>query len=319
MPSLMESWGLRPLRRALRQAKTAVVGGHDLPRSKAGLSSLSLLQPQVGIPLWQGHFVVPRAAILSNLFNHTPTPIEDGWSTKRTQILDFRGRKSTYDSHNGTDFCIPRGSVVVAPAGGQVGRVFFEFNRGGLKLAIDHGCGLMTVAAHLARVLVAEGDVVAAGEPVAISGYSGLDGFATFPWGIPHVHFNTWLNGEPVDPFGRDGETSLWKGGTPMPAVRGTDASLFAPSEYDPLQVDDLVRSCVTSEVRTGLESIQPLYRRAAYAISSCNYYPTRFGRTADVYVNSQPRRECLNMPFSREDFDRCVFLDDLALSAECR
>ena len=38
------------------------------------------------------------------------------------------------------------------------------------------------------------------GQPVARSGYSGIDAVITFPWGTPHIHFNVWLHGRPVDP-----------------------------------------------------------------------------------------------------------------------
>ncbi len=68
-------------------------------------------------------------------------------------------------------------------------------------MRIDHGAGLMTCCAHLARQLVQEGEFVQRGQAIAITGYSGLDSLVTFPFGTPHVHFNTWLNGEPVDPF----------------------------------------------------------------------------------------------------------------------
>ena len=33
---------------------------------------------------------------------------------------------------------------------------------------------------------------------------AGLDGLVTFPFGVPHVHFNTWLDGVPVDLTGAD-------------------------------------------------------------------------------------------------------------------
>ena len=72
---------------------------------------------------------------------------------KKTQVADFRGRDLTYDSHNGTDFAIPVGTRVLTAAAGRVVRQVSEFNRGGLKLFVDHGQGLMTCYAHLARPL----------------------------------------------------------------------------------------------------------------------------------------------------------------------
>ena len=158
-PSLVESLGLRPFGERFRQAMIALRGADDVPPSQFDTSSLRLLNPKLSVPLWLGRFVQPRKVILTNLFNHRQTPVEDGWSVRRTQIEDFRGGTLTYDSHNGTDFSVPRGTLAVSPAAGRVARVYAEFNRGGLKVVIDHGEGLMTCSAHLARALVREGAV----------------------------------------------------------------------------------------------------------------------------------------------------------------
>ena len=80
-----------------------------------------------------------------------------------TQVRDFRGGTLTYDSHNGTDFAVPVGTEVLAAAPGRVFRVSNEFHRGGLKVFIDHGAGLITTSNHLARSLVRPGDVVRVG------------------------------------------------------------------------------------------------------------------------------------------------------------
>jgi hypothetical protein len=52
-------------------------------------------------------------------------------------VRDFRGGTLTYDSHNGTDFAVPPGTIVVAAAPGRVLRASSEFNRGGLKVFVD--------------------------------------------------------------------------------------------------------------------------------------------------------------------------------------
>ena len=51
----------------------------------------------------------------------------------------------TYDSHIGTDFAIPPGTEVVAPAEGIVRVVELRMERGGRKVSIDHGDGLATM------------------------------------------------------------------------------------------------------------------------------------------------------------------------------
>lgn len=308
---LAEAMGLRPFGERYRQAKIALRGEEDVPPSKFGLSSLRLLAPKLAVPLWRGKTYRRRQVILTNLFNHRQTPVEAGWSVKQTQVEDFRGRGQTYDSHNGTDLAIPVGTTVLTAAAGEIVRVVSEFNRGGLKVFVDHGAGLMTCYAHLARALVTEGQIVARGEAIAISGYSGLDGFVTFPFGIPHVHFNTWLNGVPVDPFARAGETPIWRGGFPAPPPPGAVGS-FTASEYDDDAVDALIAACKTRSIRRQLQALDPLPRRAAHAIIASNYYPTRFPLRPNPYAEKHPRAEMLDMPFSRDDFDGAIFADEL-------
>ncbi|MFW6052003.1 MAG: M23 family metallopeptidase [Myxococcota bacterium] len=311
MPSIAESLGLRPLNERMRQAMVALRGAEDVPPSQFGLSSLRLLSPRLALPLWAGRFVVPRHAVVTNLFNHTQTPPSEGWSVRRTQVRDFRGGSLTYDSHNGTDFAIPRGTPVVAPAPGRVARIDHEFNRGGLKVMIDHGEGLCTCSAHLARALVRVGDVLRRGQPFAVSGYSGLDGLVSFPFGIPHVHFNTWLDGEPVDPFATGDEPSLWLGGAPTPPT-GEGDEPFVPAEYDAEAVDESIARCLTASVRERLAALPTLELRATHLIWERNYYPTRFPLKNSLYSRSHPRRPRLSLPFPARDFDGVVFADEL-------
>lgn len=314
-PSIVESMGLLPPRERFRQAMIALRGDEDVPPSRYDTSSLRLLDPRLSIPLWRGKYAVDRKVVLTNLFNHRQTPVELGWSVQRTQVEDFRGKGSTYDSHNGTDFCIPRGTPMLAPASGRVVRVVSEFHRGGLKLAIDHGEGLITSSAHLARVLVREGDLVRRGQHVAVTGYSGLDSFVTFPWGIPHVHFNVWLDGQPVDPFARvsrPDEPSLFVGGSPTPIPPQVEAEEPRGSDYDPARVDAIVTRCITRAVRERLARVEPLELRAAQVIFEMNYFPTRFPDRASPLRETHARRPRLHLPFSSEHFDGVVFADEL-------
>ncbi len=306
-----EMLGLLPIRERVRQAVIALRGEEDVPASSFGPSSLRMLRPRVALPLWFGRPFIARKVLITNLFNHLQPPVELGWSVKRTRIEDFRGRDMTYDSHNGTDFSIPVGTRVLTAAPGEVVRVCSEFNRGGLKIFIDHGDGLMTCSAHVARSLVREGQRVERGQLIALSGYSGLDGFITFPWGVPHVHFNTWLNGEPVDPFARKGETSLWRAGA-LPAPPSAEALEFSPSRYSEAAVERAIESCKTASSRARLQGLQPLSRRAAHLIAEMNYYPTRFPSRPNVYKRTHPRVPRLDLPFSNDDFDGVVFVDEL-------
>lgn len=306
-----DTMGLAPLPLRLKQAATAIFGEEDVPRSKFGLSSLKQFYPKISPKLWRGKFYIDQTIIISNLYNHTQTPIEQGWSVKKTQTLDFRGRGLTYNSHNGTDFSIPVGSTVCTAAAGEVVEVHSQFNRGGLKIYIDHGNGLMTTYAHLAKNIVNVGDVVERGQPIAISGYSGIDAMVSFPFGIPHVHFNVWLNGESIDPFPHNGKESIWRNGE-MPAPADNNKHDFTPSAYNEEKVNEAISYIKTPSAKERILSKKELKQKAAHTVIEMNYYPTRFKKRVNVYEKEHPRQPLLDLPFKAEDFKNIVFLDDI-------
>jgi murein DD-endopeptidase len=308
---LRELMGLVPYRLRFKQALIALRGEEDVPRSKFSISSLKQLYPKISPKLWKGKFYIDKTVIISNLYNHLQTPVENGWSVKKTQMLDFRGRKLTYDSHNGTDFAIPTGTTVCTAAPGEVVEVRSEFHRGGLKVFVDHGNGLMTCYAHLARSLVKVGDILKRAQPIAISGYSGIDAFVTYPFGIPHIHFNAWLNGESIDPFPHNGNASLWrKGDLPVPA---DDLELdFNPSVYNEERLIEAINICKTPFARERILANQHIKHKAAHLIIEMNYYPTRFDKRLNIYDKEHPRQPLLDLPFKGSEFNDIVFLDDI-------
>jgi murein DD-endopeptidase len=308
---LADTLGLSPLPVRLKQAAIVFKGEEDVPRSRFGLSSISQLHLRVSLPLWCGKPFVNGRVIISNLFNHTQTPVEEGWSVKRSQVKDYRGKKLTYNSHNGTDFAVPVGTTVCTAAPGKVVAILSEFNRGGLKVFVDHGQGLITCYAHLAKSLVKVHDVLHRAQPIGISGYSGIDGAVTFPFGVPHVHFNVWLNGEPVDPFPHDGKPSMWRNGElPMPAAPGAED--FVPTVFNENAVQAAIRACKTERVRKALAEIEDIEQRAVRTIIEMNYYPTRFTKRINVYGNTFSRQPVLDLPFSGKDFKGVIFLDEI-------
>jgi hypothetical protein len=309
---LGETLGLSPFKLRMKQALIAIRGEEDVPRTKADLSSLKQLHLK-SIPLWLGKPNIKNKILISNLFNHTQTPILDGWSVAKTQTQDFRGKNLTYDSHNGTDFAIPVGTTVLTAAAGRVVRVISEYNRGGLKIFIDHGKGLMTCYAHLARSLVTVGQDLKSGMPIAISGYSGLDSLITFPLGIPHIHFNTWSNGEPVDPFKLSNGSSLWKNSkAEVIDINEERITCSELSIYDEVKLQEAIDSCITESTRDRINSIDDLYLRGAELIAEMNYYPTRFTKRINIYDKMYETKEVLNIPFSSVDFNGIVFIDEI-------
>ncbi len=311
---LHEVFGLSPLPERAREAWLAVRGGAGVLPSLFDLTSLKIFHPALSVGTWLGRVRDDRRIPISNLFNRTPTPIADGWSVRKRQVRDFRGGTLTYDSHNGTDFAVPVGSRVAAAAPGRVLRISSEFNRGGLKVFIDHGDGLVTTSNHLARALVATGDLVQRGQVVALSGYSGLDGLIAFPWSVPHVHFNVWLDGEYVDPFAAAGETPLWHGGNdPLPLDRaGSDASEhYTPTTWNAEGVDATLASCADEATRCALDAERDPDFRAMNVLFQRNYYPTRFAARPALIVGTHARTARLSLPFCRDDFTGIVMADE--------
>jgi murein DD-endopeptidase len=140
---------------------------------------------------------------------------------------------------------VPPGTIVARGGAGRVLRVSSEFNRGGLKVFVDHGAGSSrrrtTSGARSSR----EGDLVRRGQPIALSGASGIDMLLMFPWNAPHVHFNVWLNGEPVDPFAEPGEASLWRRAERSRARRRPGGRRWrAPTAWDAPPSTRRSRSC---------------------------------------------------------------------------
>lgn len=318
--SLLEALGVRPWAKTLSEAWLVVRGDGTTPKSRFGVSSLRQFHPRYSLPLWLGRRPMGRRVPITNLFNYRQPPPELGWSVRVTDVEDFRGGRNTYDSHNGTDFAVPPGTRVLAAAPGVVLRVSSEYHRGGLKVMLDHGRGLVTTSNHLARTLVTPGQRVARGEPIALSGYSGIDALVGFPWAPPHVHFNTWLNGEYVDPFtpvGRD-EPSLWRQhNDPVPA-RGQDLEADPePTVWDATAIELVISACRHSGARDEIRTQPTLAEQAGAALLQLNYFPTRFDRAriaapgARVLVRECfPREPRLDLPMSFEDYDGVWFPD---------
>jgi len=309
-PSLSEILGVSPWRARLREARLALRGDSHTPPSRFDLTSLRILRPALSFQLWRGQRPYGRAVPLYNLFNHAQTPFGAGWSVRKRQVSDFRGGSLTYDSHNGTDFATPPGTTVVAPASGRVAIVRSEFNRGGLKVMIDHGDGLCTTVGHLARSLVDIGEEVARGQPIALSGASGLNFVGSLLADPPHVHLNVWLDGAPVDPFARPGEVPLWLcGNEPEPNDElfddGAELSVF-----DDGRVGALIASCIDRALAAQLAAIDDPWLRGCETVFAANYYPTRFTSHASPYASVHPRLPRLDLPFSATDYDGVAFAD---------
>lgn len=112
-----------------------------------------------------------------------------GYVTREFEEGDIiRGKKP----HLGIDIAGPADTPVLAAAPGIVDRAGTDDFLGNF-VEIRHGLGYLTVYGHCSRLAVAKGDRVEAGQVVAYMGKSG-QASAT------HLHFETWHQGEAVDP-----------------------------------------------------------------------------------------------------------------------
>lgn len=119
-----------------------------------------------------------------------------GWRSTPPGTIDFYGTGGYM--HTGIDFGAACGTPVYAAAAGTVFSAGWADDGGGNNVKISHGVvqgnSLTTIYYHNTSVVVSVGQQVSQGQLIA---YSGTTGNST---GC-HSHFETWLNGEAVDPM----------------------------------------------------------------------------------------------------------------------
>jgi hypothetical protein len=126
-------------------------------------------------PLWSGPFQRPADAETSGVFG--TARIVNGVQKAQHKGLDFRASIGTpvHATNSGT--------VILARP------LYFEGN----CVMLDHGQGLVTIYMHLSEFKVKEGEKVAAGQLIALSGGTGRSTG-------PHLHFAVRWQGEYLDP-----------------------------------------------------------------------------------------------------------------------
>ena len=131
-----------------------------------------------------------------------PTYNDTGWvwpCPASHSITSYFGNRSapvagatTY--HEAIDVGVGIGNSVVAMAGGTVMYTSSSGARGNY-IRIDHGGGITSLYQHLSGFgNYSAGDHVNAGDVI---GYSGMTGICSGP----HLHFEIWVNGTPVNPL----------------------------------------------------------------------------------------------------------------------
>jgi murein DD-endopeptidase MepM/ murein hydrolase activator NlpD len=97
------------------------------------------------------------------------------------------------NGHMGVDFVIKTGTPVFSAAAGYV--IFADYTvNDGYMIIIAHSDGYITVYKHCSALLKKTRDIVSEGEIIALSGNTGELSTG------PHLHFEIWKNGKPIDP-----------------------------------------------------------------------------------------------------------------------
>lgn len=115
--------------------------------------------------------------------------ITSGFGMRQHPMLG--GRRA----HLGVDMAAPTGSAVLSPDAATVQAAGWQGGYG-LMVTLLHGNGMVTRYAHLSRISVAPGQRIGKGSVIGLVGSTGRSTGA-------HLHYETWVNGQPVNPLGR--------------------------------------------------------------------------------------------------------------------
>lgn len=126
---------------------------------------------------WNGLFRVPVDKFIK---------ISSPFGTRRSY---GGGPMTSY--HEGTDFAVPAGTPVYAPADGVV-VIAEQLNVRGNAVVIDHGWGVFSGLYHLSEIKVTPGQQVKQGDLIGLSGNTGLSTGA-------HLHWDVRIRGLNVD------------------------------------------------------------------------------------------------------------------------
>lgn len=97
--------------------------------------------------------------------------------------------------HLGIDYSVSEGTLVIAPANGTIIFANHTTNNGNV-LIIQHKENYLSIFKHCAALLKSVRENVVQGEPIALSGNTGINTSG------PHLHFEIWKNSKPIDPSG---------------------------------------------------------------------------------------------------------------------
>jgi murein DD-endopeptidase MepM/ murein hydrolase activator NlpD len=141
-----------------------------------------------------------------------------------------RGRTNPTSKNPGTDYAVPMGTVVKAPADGRVTGIIPTFHgSGGRMIFMSFPGGFNADFLHLQSIEVVEGQEVKQGQRIGLSGASGLGSETGYG---PHLHFSFRRGGSPTMGIGNlDFETYV---SAPAPKAEPVKAPAKAKAPAKP-------------------------------------------------------------------------------------
>ncbi|MCS7037374.1 MAG: M23 family metallopeptidase [Saprospiraceae bacterium] len=106
---------------------------------------------------------------------------------------EITARFDPLKNHFGIDVAAPRNTAIKAAADGVVILAGYTVETG-YSIAIQHPHNIVTLYKHNSVLLKKAGTPVKAGEAIALIGNSGIESSG------PHLHFELWYRGRPVNP-----------------------------------------------------------------------------------------------------------------------
>lgn len=156
---------------------TANTAGNDDANTEWNQKIEPLKQVSDPVKYWSGAFVQPV----------------QGEITTEYGAIRYTNGSTNADRHGGIDIAAAQGTQISAANAGKI--LFADFIQlTGNTVVLEHGLGLKSFYYHMDSLDVAEGDMVATGDPI---GKVGTTGFSTGP----HLHYALLVNNVYVNPW----------------------------------------------------------------------------------------------------------------------
>jgi murein DD-endopeptidase MepM/ murein hydrolase activator NlpD len=162
--------------------------GQDIGQEALSAADIELEEgsPFPGSPVSEARSLRGANYTAMDIPNHPPVR---GYITRNF----YPAASHNMPAHHGVDIAAKEGSPVLAAADGLVLFADWTYRFGNLVL-ISHRSGYISIYGHNQVIFVHAGDRVQQGEPIALLGSSGQST-------APHLHFEIWDDGSPVDPM----------------------------------------------------------------------------------------------------------------------